>query len=176
MNNTVPQAQRSAARELFRAYDKGMMPLDDLLVQVSELIDLSKEQIHEAVFTGYKLDEVTLRYVGELHGRYQTAMLSNLGEATFHNIKDEIMPFFDDFVLSFSTGISKPDPRAFILAAERLRTAPAECVFIDDDPDNCQAAAATGMRAIVFQDAMSLRKELSLLLADANDQAPLGTE
>jgi putative hydrolase of the HAD superfamily len=103
-------------------------------------------------------------------------MLSNLGEVTFYKIKDALLPIFDDFVLSYTTGISKPDPRAYELAATRLGLEPEECIFIDNDPNNCRAAATVGMQAVVFTDTLALRKELGLLLADTDHQAPLRAE
>jgi putative hydrolase of the HAD superfamily len=46
------------------------------------------------------------------------------------------------------TGILKPDPRAYALAAERLGTAPGEIVFVDDMPWNVTGARKAGMIAL----------------------------
>lgn len=46
------------------------------------------------------------------------------------------------------TGILKPDPRAYALAAERLDTAPGEIVFVDDMPWNVTGARKAGMIAL----------------------------
>lgn len=51
--------------------------------------------------------------------------------------------------LSGVTGFSKPDPRAFLSAAEALGAAPAECIMVGDRIDNDIAPAkALGMAAI----------------------------
>ncbi|MDY0165770.1 MAG: beta-phosphoglucomutase family hydrolase [Thermoguttaceae bacterium] len=42
----------------------------------------------------------------------------------------------------------KPDPQVFLIAAERLRTAPAACAVIEDAPAGVAAARAAGMKAI----------------------------
>jgi beta-phosphoglucomutase-like phosphatase (HAD superfamily) len=42
----------------------------------------------------------------------------------------------------------KPDPALFLLAAQALRTPPAECVVIEDAPAGVQAARAGGMAAL----------------------------
>jgi FMN phosphatase YigB (HAD superfamily) len=60
MYNTVPEEQREAARELFRAYDKGLLSQESLLAQVSELIDVPTKKIEAEVFSGFKLDESLL--------------------------------------------------------------------------------------------------------------------
>ncbi len=46
------------------------------------------------------------------------------------------------------TGILKPDPRAYALAAQRLATAPGEIVFVDDMPWNITGARKAGMIAL----------------------------
>lgn len=58
----------------------------------------------------------------------------------------------------FSAGIhgsdvtlGKPNPQVFLMAAERLGVAPANCVVIEDAPVGVRAAKAAGMRAVALQ-------------------------
>lgn len=44
----------------------------------------------------------------------------------------------------------KPAPDLFLLAAERLGAAPADCVVIEDSPAGIRAARAAGMRVVGF--------------------------
>lgn len=75
--------------------------------------------------------------------------------------------------VSCHTGIRKPDPDAFRRAADGLKRAPEECLFIDDRLNNCEAARATGMAALQFVgDVAQLRRELSLLGLLGDDVAP----
>ena len=56
---------------------------------------------------------------------------------------------FDHHGLSGVTGLRKPDPRAFLAAAEALGVSPAECIMVGDRIDNDIAPAkALGMAAI----------------------------
>lgn len=48
------------------------------------------------------------------------------------------------------TGILKPDPRAYALCTQQLGMAPADCVFVDDQPRNVEGATAFGMVALPF--------------------------
>lgn len=57
----------------------------------------------------------------------------------------------------------KPAPDVFLLAAERLAVAPADCVVVEDSLLGIQAALAAGMRVIGYA-----------ALVDANDMASLG--
>jgi HAD superfamily hydrolase (TIGR01509 family) len=62
--------------------------------------------------------------------------------------------------VSCNTGVRKPAPEAFLGAAAALGVEPASCVFVDDQPANCEAAARHGMDAIQFTDATALRASL----------------
>ena len=44
----------------------------------------------------------------------------------------------------------KPDPQVFLLAAERLGVAPAQCVVIEDAPAGVRAAVAAGMAGVAL--------------------------
>ena len=62
--------------------------------------------------------------------------------------------------VSCQTGVRKPDRAAYLGAAERLRVAPVDCLFIDDRPVNVDAARAVGMNAILREGAPQVRREL----------------
>ncbi|WP_158542287.1 HAD family hydrolase [Lujinxingia litoralis] len=64
--------------------------------------------------------------------------------------------------VSCNTGVRKPDPQAYAGAARTLGVVPQRCIFIDDRPDNCQAARQVGMGAITFEHASQLRAELQI--------------
>lgn len=53
----------------------------------------------------------------------------------------------ETFVISEELGVSKPDPRMYRTASERLRLQPGECVFVDDDPRNLAGARSLGYAA-----------------------------
>jgi FMN phosphatase YigB (HAD superfamily) len=62
--------------------------------------------------------------------------------------------------LSGETGFRKPDPRAFISAAEALGVAPAECIMVGDRIDNDIAPAkALGMATILFKTGRHRRQQ-----------------
>ena len=61
----------------------------------------------------------------------------------------ELAPHVDDVVLSCTVGLSKPDPRIYELACERLEVTPDECVFVGDGAnDELAGAQRVGMRAV----------------------------
>jgi len=61
----------------------------------------------------------------------------------------ELAPHLDDVVLSCAVGLSKPDPRIYRLACERLDVEPGECLFVGDGAnDELAGAHGVGMRAV----------------------------
>ncbi len=59
-----------------------------------------------------------------------------------------ILREFDQMVDGRTDGVLKPDPRAYLLMAERLGVDAADCVFIDDQPGNLAGAREVGMRTV----------------------------
>lgn len=60
---------------------------------------------------------------------------------------------FRDILVSGHVGMLKPDPAIYRLLMDRNLLHPAECLFIDDNPDNVAAARALGIDAIAFEGA-----------------------
>ena len=93
----------------------------------------------------------------------KTAVISNSwGDATYDTV--EMEGLFDQIVISGEVGLHKPDPAIFELTCDRLDVTPAECVFVDDLRENCTAAEALGMAAILHRGADSTIPELERLL------------
>lgn len=59
---------------------------------------------------------------------------------------------FHVIVDSSEVGMRKPDPRIYELTCEQLGVAPTAAVFIDDNLDNIDAAAALGIATVLFSD------------------------
>ncbi len=69
-------------------------------------------------------------------------------------------------VLSYRIGVTKPDPRFYRIGLELVGAAPEQCVFVDDDPDNCVAARECGLLAVWHREARAtvaaVRRQLGL--------------
>jgi HAD superfamily hydrolase (TIGR01509 family) len=55
---------------------------------------------------------------------------------------------FDCIVSGQDVSESKPGPQIYLLAAEKLRTTPSDCVVIEDSPLGVKAAKTAGMRCL----------------------------
>lgn len=92
--------------------------------------------------------------------------LSNWSAETFSWVKNKFPVFslLDGIQLSGEIKINKPDSRFFELAIDQFGLIPENCVFIDDNPANLEAAARFGIRGIQFRNADQARAEMESIL------------
>ena len=75
-----------------------------------------------------------------------------------------VMPFLDGYVVSAEERLMKPDPAIYRLLCERFSLEPSECLFVDDNEDNCVGARVAGMHAHCFTgDLAELEANIRLL-------------
>lgn len=70
----------------------------------------------------------------------------------------------DHVVSSARVGLVKPDPRIYRIAVELAGVPPHRCLFVDDGPENVEAAAALGMTPLHFREPADLERALAPLL------------
>ena len=118
---------------------------------------------------GDLLDTSLVAYISSLRPRFKTGLLSNAWDNLRQVINDtwKIADAFDDIIISAEVGISKPDPRIYQLAVQRLDVLPQEAVFVDDFPHNVQAAQELGMQGVLFKNPDQVRRDLEVLLNEA---------
>ena len=88
--------------------------------------------------------------------------LSNMGEDMLRYMRQEFgwLAHFQHHTWSCELGIGKPDPAIYTHTCERLGVAPGETLFLDDKPENIEAAASVGLNAILFQSIEQLKHDL----------------
>jgi len=109
------------------------------------------------------LNPAMLAWQGALKARgFLTAILSNIGDTAQQAAERELdwLGRFDVRVWSNELRIAKPDPAIYRYALDKLGTQPAETLFIDDRQVNVEAAAALGMKALLFTTVDQLRADL----------------
>ncbi len=72
----------------------------------------------------------------------------------------DIFRLVDDMVVSGREKILKPDPALYNCLLTRFNLKPEECVFIDDNQKNVDAAERMGIHALHFEGAEKLRAAL----------------
>lgn len=84
-----------------------------------------------------------------------------------------LAPYFELVVTAEDVARNKPAPDVYLLAAQRLGLAPAQCVAIEDSAPGVAAAAAAGMACVAIPHAISRHHDFSLatVVVDSLPQA-----
>jgi len=149
-----------------RELDRGQ-PFDRILRQLaaqypqhSEPLKLWKSAWHK-MLGGAIEGTVEILYTLE-KSRYRLFGLTNWAAETFPYVyyKHDFFQLFEDIVVSGREGMIKPEPEIFDLCLSRNQIRAEDCLFIDDNLENVQAAEQLGMQAIHFRDPNQLRQSL----------------
>ena len=130
-------------------------------------LNLSPEQIAELNLWDARMwttaDEKMIAWHSLLKQRgMQTAILSNMGDSVMESILETFawIADFDVLIWSYQHRMAKPEPAIYHLLLEKLGTAPDETLFLDDKPENIEAARHLGIHALQFSTIEQLRQDL----------------
>lgn len=159
--------------DLWRAGSIGMCTEDDVYAGLRDRVGLDDEQ-----FSAFTRDfwsaylgspnETLYAYVKRLRPRYQIAMLSNsfVGAREREQAAYNYASLCDFIIYSHEVGMSKPDPRIYLLTCERLGVQPHEAIFVDDAERYLIGAQEVGMHGVLFRDTEQAIAEIEALLGD----------
>jgi glucose-1-phosphatase len=141
----------------------------DVWDYVFKTLGLSLEQSIELkrdFWAGDRLDSTLVNHIKDFRSKMRTAILSNAWDnARSAFINDYLFgEAFDEIIISAEVGLKKPDPEIYILATKLLDVTPENMIFIDDFPQNVAAAAAIGIRSILFTSTSQVVQETNKLL------------
>lgn len=132
--------------------------------EYQEEIRLTFENVGQCMFRM----EYAIPWIQALKARgYQVLFLSNYSRYIM-DAKPEVLdflPYMDGGVFSCDVRLVKPDPAIYQTICEKYALVPGECVFLDDNAANVQAARAFGINAILFTDYESANAELETILS-----------
>lgn len=139
--------------DMDKAVNAGMTTYSDFLAEISQMTGLSLEEVN-ARLNGKSPNEMLFNFIREqLKTHYKIGMLSNAADDWLGELfEPEQVAVFDDVVLSYQTGMVKPEPAIYELIATKLGVLPSECLFIDDSERYCTAAKELGMQAVWHKD------------------------
>ncbi len=147
--------------------DSGTISYDTMLRVARAHLDERLCPNLEACFAGWAAYsspiEETNALAAELKREgYGIYLLSNAGTRIHEQLNH--MPaweLMDGAVVSGQERMMKPDPAIYQLLCERYDLVPGECLFVDDNADNCEGARVVGMQAVLYTgDASVIRAAL----------------
>lgn len=128
--------------------------------------NINVEKLKEAVRSNFKEIEGTRKIIEELKSRgLKLGLLSVHGKewVDYLEKKFDYHKLFHSKMYSFEAGISKPDRKSYELILEKLNAEPKECLFVDDNEKNTNAAKELGIEVINFKNPKQLEEELKKL-------------
>jgi epoxide hydrolase-like predicted phosphatase len=157
--NLPPGTLAERLGQVWQAGSIGTMPEEEVEKNIRELLGLDQAQLAAFMADIWKeyvgiLNVELTDYFASLRPRYRTGIISNsfVGARQREEALYHFGELCDLVVYSHEEGVSKPAPRIFELACQRLEVPPGEMIFLDDVPGHVAAARAQGIRAILYED------------------------
>ena len=135
-----------AADSLIKKYPNYKIPIEAFYGRFLEMIDgIYEENLKIAL---------NLKKKGK-----KIYILSNFPGDQFDNFMKEnkFLNEFDDMIISGKVGLKKPDKKIYELAIKKFDCNPSKTLFIDDRPENTEAAQNLGINIITLDDPIKLK-------------------
>ena len=140
-------------------YSLGGMPVRDIIATLNqkqglhmpvEAVARRKEGLYFELLPQLKAVPEVLEHVEDAHGRIPCAVVSgSTRESVVASLEAlKLSDRFETLVCAGDYKRGKPDPEAFLMAAERLGVKPADCLVFEDTDMGIEAATAAGMASV----------------------------
>jgi HAD superfamily hydrolase (TIGR01509 family) len=153
-NKALSEWECDLSEELFYAW--GGMPIAEIIEKLNknrglampvEAVSRRKEEYYFDILPQLKAVPEVLECIESHHGKIPFAVVSGSTRdsvvASLNTLR--LLDRFDVLVCAGEYSKSKPDPEAFLLAAEKLGITPKSCLVFEDTEMGTEAAAAAGM-------------------------------
>jgi HAD superfamily hydrolase (TIGR01549 family) len=135
-----------------------------------EQLAVALDELHLNRHLWTRLNEDAFDVINQLKNRgLRIGVISNSEDGQVENLLKavEIVPLLDVYLDSYVVGITKPDPKIFLMAVNRLNVAPEEAVYIGDSyTQDIIGARRAGLKAILF-DPLNLHLNRDALKIDS---------
>lgn len=147
------------------AANKGNISLDEFHSGLAELAGISEREVSDFVTRHLPNEDLLVYIQNHLKPGYKIGFLSNVADDLMDVLfTREQQALFDDVILSFQVGMTKPQTEIYKLSANRLGVEPKECVFVDDVQKYIDGAKVAGMQGILYTDFDNFKQEIEKIL------------
>jgi len=157
---------------MWNEFDRSLMSDEEIITKCIERAPEYEQEIR-LLFrkTELLVEEYTYSadWIKSLKNRgYRVYLLSNYGKTSFEAARDKgrlsFLPLVDGGVISYEVQIVKPEPGIYEALLAKYHLKAEECVFLDDKPENVQAAKQLGFYGIVVESYEQAKIKLKELL------------
>lgn len=166
--------------DLEPAFESGRLPGSAVLQSLRERFRLqgSDEELGKAHSDMFTPNPEVCDLIPRLQGKNRLALLSNTNELHYRQFRGQfasVLDRFDRLFVSHEVGLRKPAPEIYHHVQQWAAVPPEECIFIDDLPENVEAARACGWQGIVYRpddDLAAGLRAMGAQVADCKESAP----
>jgi len=118
------------------------------------LTDRQFEAYLEKIVNRFEPFEPLWKMVPSLKKNYKLAIINNGTALSLPHLFirfPKLTTQFDEFVSSAKERVKKPDKKIYLITCQKLNIDPKECLFMDDDKTNTDAAEELGMQTIWWE-------------------------
>lgn len=148
------------------AFDRGTLPVDEVVAGIAKRLGWSEAEVRavvDAVPDELEPIEASVRLLQALHQRgHRLHFLSNMPAPLADHLESQhaFLALFASGIYSSHVHLTKPDVAIYALAQQRFGVDPVTTLFIDDHPENIEAARRHGWQARLFTGPDALADEL----------------
>jgi glucose-1-phosphatase len=145
-------------------YERGKIDTAGLIEAIYDMIGVrySAEEFTRMWNHTFRENEEMAALLQNLKNQKPLYLLSNTNECHWRFLEDnfQVSRHFEELLLSYEIGFVKPQREIYDAVLSRSGLAAGDCLFIDDLPQNIEAASALGMHTIHFQGIADLKDKL----------------
>ena len=164
-------ARASVASPVWNEVDRGEWDMERLMAEFVKLDPEIEAELHTA-YDNIKgmvtRRDYAIPWIRELKAKgFGVYYLSNFSVKAYEECGEalDFIPYTDGGILSYQDKVIKPDEKIYRLLLSRFGLKAEECVFLDDTPQNVEAARKLGFYGICFRTREQAEEELGKLLA-----------
>lgn len=131
-----------------------------------QVTEAQARELSEAfVKAPFRADEVVVAMLRQVRAHMPLVLVTNANlEVENDLVSLGLADLAHHVVSSARVGVAKPDRKIYEIAAARAGVAAGRCLFVDDRPENIEAAVALGMTGVHYRGPADLREPLGFLL------------
>jgi len=162
INLGIPEAEKLTnivfKNPRWTEFDRGTIQLEKYITdlkkenpQYSSYIDMIFSE--NWLYNLFKLKEKTVAFLKKASKNYNIYILSNISEPVLNYVKTfDFFKFVKGGTYSYMIKSCKPEEKIYNTLIKENNLVPQECLFLDDLPENIEAAKKIGLNGIVFND------------------------
>lgn len=115
----------------------------------------------------FRADDLVVALLRRVRGHMPLVLVTNATLALERDLESMGLSDLANHVVSSArVGVAKPDPAIYEIAADRAGVAAHQCLFVDDQLENVEAATTLGMTGVHYHEPADLQKVLGFLPDD----------